>query len=961
MKRLIYRLLIAFFFSCQCLFAAAADNVFDNLEGRVIKQAESQFEGLIRQNTLNDLSGMSSQNRYVIYIDVNELTADKPLLYQRKGWGKENYVTGNEQVLLDSRLAAIHTATGISPFMLIIHNMPLVLNRQLATGKTLKSVFEGEGVSAADAAATKLVQENSDKISNTIQASVKGSLKKAVFICWTRYVAIWNNTLRSGFYEVYSRQAYDLDETVCSLISDEVKGVGNKDRYVRATQFVGAVEKAVNQYALLKPPTDGPGKEFYDTYKGRCEDQSLLILICNTINSMGTNIYGQYLDDIGHETGNSTDRESFLRFYQSLQQYQNVYTQWAASIGNITDPNRILLRYVTTPKRDGWFANLWAKDRLAALKVLNNGNLSGTSNFVAAIVGQGHGGEEFALSLIGNTPKEQQDSLLTGLGQQGLLEGFVSKIDGANFATFINYITQFIQNVYPPSNVSIESLILQKRYIGFDGTFFGPATSQDFESNGEITLTVRKNFHFRFDADIKVSPYSYVLVDFKADFDLGAAGKFLKGQRVKLPAIYCYYLFNEMHSKQLVLGAKIALNVAMFAIGVGELNAALQAANGVRVALAAVDLGLFAIDLAVQGCEEYLEKHSPGFLKVWTAINLVYAGARITYEFVQLASSAEKSLIQMQKEADFTALPMPKQAMIADLEKKAAEMVRKGEAVEEVVAATSMLSKLLARTKELPELTTWLNKAIPDEILTSLNGWSDVNLGELNKALSRYKGLGDDILDPKLFRATEKAIENPLDAWKAIKEAGDDITEAVQRNAQKQFFKEITEVGKKFEGKVLDELLGKAQGVLQAKLAGIGIDLKKFEIFGQVQIKTGKMVKVLDEATGELVERAEFFIGDFVLVPKVADGFGGFTLDVEKAIVLESKLSQGTALTANQASALEVARAGTAMTVRSTKAVSAIEKSTQILKQGKELKVTSFIKVFSGGTGDAVSDILKIF
>lgn len=954
MKRLIYRLLIALFFTFQWL-QAAADNVFDNLEGRVIKQAESQLEALIRQNALNDVSGMSAQNRYVIYVDAK-------LLYQRKGWGKDEYVTDAQRTLLDNRLSAIHAATGISPFMLIIHNMPLVLNRQLGATETVEGVFNNSASSAADAAATKLVKESSDIISNTIQASVKGSLKKAVFICWTRYVAIWNNTLRAGYYEVYSRKAYDLDETVCTLISDGIKGVGDKDRYVRATQFVGVVEKAVNQYTALKPPTDGPGKEFYDTYKGRCEDQSLLILICNTINSMGSNIYNQYQDDIGHETGNSTDRESFLRYYQSLQKYQNVYTQWAASIGNIKDPNRILLRYVTTRKRDGWFAQLWAKDRLAALKVMNNGNLSGSSNFMAAVVGAGHGGEEFVLSLIGNTPRDQQDSILTGLGKEKLLEGFVSKIDGENFATFINYITQFIQHVYPPSEVSIETLILEKRYIGFDGrTFFGPANAQDFESDGSITLTVRKNFHFSFDADIKISPYRYVLVDFKEDFDLGAAGKFLKGQRMKLPAIYCYYLFNEMHNKQLVLGAKIALNVAMFAIGVGELNAALQAGNGVRVALAAADLGLFAADLAVQGCEEYLEKHSPGFLKVWTAINLVYAAGRISYELVQLATAAEKSVIEMEKATDFASLPLPKQAAIADVEKKLAEIIKKGETAQEVVSATSRMASLLNKTKELPELAAWLKKAIPDEILTSLDTWSGPHLAELNKAIKKYPGLGDDLLDPKLFKATEKAIENPLDAWKAIKEAGDDITEAVEQNIKKQFFKEIMEMGKSFEGNVLKELLGTVPGVLKTKLADIGIDLQKFEIFTQVQIKTGKMVKVTDEVTGVVTEKAEFFIGDFVLVGKKTDNFGNVKLDLDNTIVLESKLSKGTALTDNQVSAVEVARAGTGMTVRSTQVGSSVAESAFSIGSGNTLKVKEFIKVFSDGKGNAVSDIQKIF
>jgi hypothetical protein len=953
MKRLIYRLLIAFFFSCQWLQASAVNNVFDNLEGRVIKQAESQFDALIRQNALNDVSGMSSQNHYVVYVDAK-------LLYQRKGWGKDEYLTDAQRVLLDNRLAAIHAATGISPFMLIIHNMPLVLNRQLGAKETVEDVFQSAG--ASDAAAAKLVKESNDKISSTIEASVKGSLKKAVFICWTRYVAVWNNTLRSGYYEVYSKKAFDLDETVCSLISEGVKGIRDKDRNVRATSFVSAVETAVNQYASLKPPTDGQGKEFYDTYKGRCEDQSLLILICNTINSMGSNIYGQYLDDIGHETGSSTDRESFLRYYQSLQQYQNVYKEWASSIGNITDPDRMLLRYVTTPKRDGWFAQLWAKDRLAAMKVMNNGNLSGSSNFMAAVVGQGHGGEEFILSLLGNTPKGQQDSILTGLGKEKLLEGFVSKIDGENFATFINYITQFIQNVYPPSEVSIETLILQRRYIGFDGrTFFGPANSQDFESNGNITLTVRKNFHFNFDADITVSPYSYVLVDFKEDFDLGKAGKFLKGQRVKLPAIYCYYLFNEMHTRQLILGAKIALNVALFVTGVGELNAALEAANGLRVALAAVDLGMFAADLAVQGCEEYLEKHAPGFLKVWTAINLVYATGRITYEVVQLATSAEKSVIEMEKAVDYSTLPIPKQTTIKDVEEKLAEIIKKGEKTEEVIVATTRVSRLLEKAKELPELTKWLDKAIPEEILTSLETWSGPNLAELNKALKRYEGLGDDILDPKLFKATEKAIENPLDAWAAIKEAGDDITAAVESNIRKQFFKDIMEKGKKFEGTVLNELLGTASSVLKTELKKLGIDLQKMEVFGQVQIKTGKMIEVVDEVTGAVTKRAEYFVGDFVLVPKEINEFG-YTLDFNNAIVLESKLSQGTALTAHQASALEVARSGGEMSVRSANAKSLVEKSNMVIPNGKTLKVTEFIKVFSADSkGAAVSGIKSIF
>lgn len=68
------------------------------------------------------------------------------------------------------------------------------------------------------------------------------------------------------------------------------------------------------------------------------------------------------------------------------------------------------------------------------------------------------------------------------------------------------------------------------------------------------------------------------------------------------------------------------------------------------------------------------------------------------------------------------------------------------------------------------------------------------------------------------------------------------------------------------------------------------LDIDQYEIFTQVQVKTGV--------------GSEHFVADMVLMKKKTDDFGQIVLDKNNVVVLEMKLSSGTNLTTPQGNAL---------------------------------------------------------
>ncbi|MFA0963213.1 fibronectin type III domain-containing protein [Roseivirga sp. BDSF3-8] len=228
------------------------------------------------------------------------------------------------------------------------------------------------------------------------------------------------------------------------------------------------------------------------------------------------------------------------------------------------------------------------------------------------------------------------------------------------------------------------------------------------------------------------------------------------------------------------------------------------------------------------------------------------------------------------------------------------------------------------------------------KFLGNISGYSDDLLKQLN----------DDLLNPKwaeelkaLFKDNPNDVtniwkqlkEDPLYAWEVSK-TGD---ASWQKWSKREFFKEITAKGKAFERFVESNISS-----LRTKLLNKypNLDISQYEIFTQVQIKTGL--------------GSEHFVADIVLVKKKADDFGQIVLDKNHVVVLETKLSLATNLTTPQGNALaKVQSNSNTFEVRS---VSKQNVNGFTIMNSDNLIITDFIKVYSDGNGSVISDVVSL-
>ena len=210
------------------------------------------------------------------------------------------------------------------------------------------------------------------------------------------------------------------------------------------------------------------------------------------------------------------------------------------------------------------------------------------------------------------------------------------------------------------------------------------------------------------------------------------------------------------------------------------------------------------------------------------------------------------------------------------------------------------VSKTLLLTKftNFPKIKAWiltLDEAIDVNLLTKLDELDanyfarlDTDLGSLSNGASLkalMKESPDDINNIWKFLKDE-----PKYCYDLAKTGGS----RWEKWAQGNYFKTITKAGKDFEELALLELKT-IESNLRIKLTDLNININEFEVFEQVQIKTGKIIDNLEE----------YLVADFILVKKKTNINTGIeSLDYNNAIVLETKLSEGTALTTPQISAL---------------------------------------------------------
>ena len=188
-----------------------------------------------------------------------------------------------------------------------------------------------------------------------------------------------------------------------------------------------------------------------------------------------------------------------------------------------------------------------------------------------------------------------------------------------------------------------------------------------------------------------------------------------------------------------------------------------------------------------------------------------------------------------------------------------------------------------------------------------------------------------------------------VDVWKHLKDDpayGFELAKtdpAWQKWANTNYFKTITKVGKDFEVATLNALKDKNSTLWQK----LKLNADDYEIFQQVQLKTGNA--------------DEYFVADFILVKKEVNQFTGATrLDFDNAIALESKLSEGTALTTRQGQGLTKVQSANTFDVRSVSKAGEFNPEKYQITNTNKIKIQDFIKVWSDDGGKNVANIMSL-
>jgi hypothetical protein len=285
---------------------------------------------------------------------------------------------------------------------------------------------------------------------------------------------------------------------------------------------------------------------------------------------------------------------------------------------------------------DNYYPKLTFQQRLNSLKMLATEGLA-----VVSWRGwlENGGTEGIALKLLFTTPEPERSKMLDSLvagpainGRVHLLAALcadISGLDGDNFNRFIGDITRWIFEYRQSAEENLVKSVAEGRYVIFDPDFWGDGIQYKFDSKGDIVFLIFKKSSQNVLREY-LHPYDWINIQFTS------ATQYLdkpipKGSTLRLPALFVYGVFNHIDRDRMGTAFETTLDVALMAVGVGEVAMALKAANGIRkaylVTKSIVDLTAGMGDLVVSNVlADKLNETDAGreFLNSWNTFQLYY-------------------------------------------------------------------------------------------------------------------------------------------------------------------------------------------------------------------------------------------------------------------------------------------------------------------------------------------------
>ncbi len=433
------------------------------------------------------------------------------------------------------------------------------------------------------------------------------------------------------------------------------------------------------------------------------------------------------------------------------------------------------------------FENLSLENRLLLLRI--------TADFSSHDLG-----DLYLKNLIVYTPDKDQKALLSGLimyksrenkNNHSILQMLLRDWDGIDGQAFTEAVTTLsswaVRHSPPPETFTIERALAEKKFIDYnEGVWLGDIFEEEFTTNGDIFLSAQPQLGFS-STQVKARPFEYIYIRFHEEYMLGSY-QITAGQEVKLPALFAYMLFNNQNTERIRVGTRLAFDVAMLALGVGELNLALRAQNSWRLYKAIADVGISIADIGITNAlAPYVEKSQKGkqLLSHWNTFMLFYAVGSVG----EVVYSAALNNMR------YTADEMISQGILVQ-EDGTLKALSSGEKLEidNMVKNAEAASGLKANAL----LATVRTDVVPEDILKQIFGISDdlaLRLSRVNNIDNLYKNPGlmarinslganktaflEDLTNtaqyfkPPISERIADLDEQMIDVWEVMKNNGD--------------------------------------------------------------------------------------------------------------------------------------------------------------------------------------------
>lgn len=487
-------------------------------------------------------------------------------------------------------------------------------------------------------------------------------------------------TYQSGIIELDGRQYKPLygSGSHAFLGFYDVSILANVPRQKDGTYKLEALEaghgwlQKEGNYEVVSQLNQPYAREFFEEIqKSPDVDRAKALELARLLDQVKKDVYNEYLklawkDRTEQEMGlyeigfglNSVDQyeaalKDFIYMVQhKMEALQKATKLWfSAPSDNQSGIREQILKKILWRFADQDYLAMSNSQRDSVLKILVAGNLHSWNL-----------GDQVAMKLVTRIPEEQQKNWMETLAQGNRLKTLFGGVDGDEFSEMIVTLSKMVTNNFKrPADFTPDAAALSGRYVPFkEGLFTGYVLENWIDDNGNINLSSRPQLTIDKQHAYGLKATDWVYISFKSPFRLNDKIKFDKNVRMPMPALMAYALFNEEKNRRWWETGKFTLDVALLAVGVGEISAAAQAASKlekiIRVTKAVADLGFGLGDIVINDVlAQKLSETREGqeFLETWNTIQLYYGIGSIGTEmglYVHKLYKQGKIVKEMEKE-----------------------------------------------------------------------------------------------------------------------------------------------------------------------------------------------------------------------------------------------------------------------------------------------------------------------